>query len=205
MCLLVYLLITHNAWHSESRSLGKSHTSWNPNPTRASCDDVSNDNFQLPAPSMRRIPCGDYVIGLAMDIELGPVVGVSERGRWSERERYLIVNWAARRDDADKKSTPVQLKRAETSVAVEECILTWANCPDQAQKTNKYHTFVYVHKDKRRQRAARVVSWVCSRVCSSPTVAHARLQFAATYAARSLCSLSPWGDTCQSHSSIFSR
>lgn len=51
-----------------------------------------------------------------------------------------------------------------------------------------------MHKDKRRQRAARVVSWVCSRVCSSPTVAHARLQFAATYAARSLRSLSLPGE-----------
>lgn len=118
-----------------SRSGRKSHTSWNPNPTRASCD-VSNDNFQLPALS-----------------RLCNWIGNGQRERadqdWElEREwemRCLIDNC----DNADKKSTPWGWRGLWPKNA------SWLepNCPDQAQKTNKYHTFVYVQMKKSQNKA----------------------------------------------------
>lgn len=87
----------------------------------------------------------DYVIGLAMDRERDRA---DQEWEWEgEREmRCLIDNC----DNADKKSTPWGWRGLWPKNA------SWLerNCPDQAQKTNKYHTFVYVQMKKSQNKAA---------------------------------------------------
>lgn len=150
----------------------------------------------------------DYVIGLAMDRERA-----DQQWEWV-RERDALPNWQLRQ--CWQEVYALRLKRP----VAEKCILTWAQLPRSGTKDKQIsHLCLCADEEEpeqsRRNKGQQQQQWqlewsVCSVLfCSSPVLQlrmrACNLQLPMPLSPSLSLSLHLWGDTCQSHSSIFSR